>query len=1626
MGQFDDAISRALARRQQGSASPSSTAAEASTPPPDPALSSSSGELDQAIGRHLGQDVLERQVPPQRVPHPEQAENDFIQAARNNYALATPGPAASAKAVAVADRIRAKPDDIPSDPSLGEEAMLALNPTQVRGDARPKTAAQTAKYAAQRALQTVVETTLTPVDPLRLIPVLNRARDAVTPDVEKGLPTENEVMWALRVFGTAVPAAIQETVERLPSPDVTGAVRAASDGAFADAATRFFTPSSVGQQVLGVEPGELQRVHRDTAAADWAEGVLERIEGGKGLEEDFARSALNRLGPDHPYLNDAAWWLGLGVDALTDWEGSLVKGGHLVTEVARKASALRELDPAMKLGPAVWDALRNNHVDSDWIGNKVASALEAGGSIDDVPGPIRARMEEVALLRGDEPLVELTERTGVGKARTTQAEDLAHQAELEGARAEAADAMAARRREVRPELSEATKERPRLPEFRTQPSTAAQFWEQAGKLFAKGEYPAGGYNIPRHEGFRRLRGAEQMTIDRKTYVLRNFRGDVIAQGDYADVLEKQLRRMKAELRRTGTQKGKTADVWARNSTIFKDEIWDGNTRPVARWSRSGRMRLVTDYHMASDVEERLAANLRTNDLRALPGRFLADERVRARKAAATAGEMVGDATTGAPGGKPPLSEVGQVAVEATRLALRDMLGSHELKQLPNLGFVARSDHARMLRQAGEILGVSPERAQKLVAGATTTVEEEGKLAALAARAGVERQPGTLTTKGWALLRRAAFEQAGGALADVRFRVRGTQPWVDKLWGALSDAHLDRRKYGRVAQAVLTRGPLAFLSRAFLEDKFGSLPSPVRVLLKEASVRLGRVADDVLADFKALPKDGTLASKVQQLVGRYAIVHPDELELATRAVVDSQAVNDLRKTWRGDRPRWLDSEDPMVLSSGFRGWSNGVKDGAADAGRAWVRSHLFAANAPEVLPDLLKTSIPEDVAIGVWREAFQEGQLEGPMLHEALRSVNRGAVKLNPEGALIAHVLELKAQVVVAEMVDKLMGAGFVVHGSDVRKRALDAVMLGEHKRWNPDAKRWEFRYPEAEVTWALGKARDWGIDPGSGAELKDAKLGGQAVVLPKYIADDLQRMVASASVDSRGIYSAPVLNTLTRAFKEWTTHGYILPNPAFFTGQMLSLAPTMVATRGLKGTAEAGATLLRHPLAVGELLMRLSGGESPTFAARASERWTLKTAAGELLSMDDLEREARLGGLQDTRTSFETAESLKDVLARDGADYAALDPRRIAGGVRWWQNQIRTVAGAYDELARLSVFVSEVEKGIPPAEAAATARAAALDFRALTEWEAKYLRQIFTFYAFLRKNSDAYVKALVHNPGRVFAQMRLAQAGFSRGKLTPIEQGATTTDDMGRLVVYSSDDVVDGGGRPHPLYKTSRLTTTPMGVPEWMNTVRIFGGLGSPDAQGIASQITPLGQTLAILLMGRKLDRDFDSPLNNRIPPVLMDSFLSPVLLSTFGVGPVGLRPTDDPLTEDDDATRELGAGVPAVWAAGGDRSLTPEEQASARSRWQAFLTWFARPIGTAQQLSEGMGGIPILRDILPVEPPPPYMTQSESTMAALLGLRWRPVLDQSEAARRGETQREYRFRDAQDSVTLPGEKRSR
>jgi hypothetical protein len=330
----------------------------------------------------------------------------------------------------------------------------------------------------------------------------------------------------------------------------------------------------------------------------------------------------------------------------------------------------------------------------------------------------------------------------------------------------------------------------------------------------------------------------------------------------------------------------------------------------------------------------------------------------------------------------------------------------------------------------------------------------------------------------------------------------------------------------------------------------------------------------------------------------------------------------------------------------------------------------------------------------------------------------------------------------------------------------------------------------------------------------------------------------------------------------------------------------------------------------------------------------------------------------------------------------------------------------------MGTFVDLVKKGTPMDLAAQQAKSMVLDFRDLTQTEQKYMRLFVTFYAFMRKNSDAYVRALLTHPERVTAQMRLAHASLTNSGLTGIELGNMKDQDVGRLAFANDEEVVDQNGRPNPLFRFNRIVTSPISVAEWLMQMRMLTSPLTGSQQGqtdLLSSGSPFIQALAVGIMGRKLERDFDSPDANRIPPFLMDAFPG-LMVDVFGAGPQVMDPEKDDLSlADDDASRL--AGAPARWVAGSAyTNPNADWQRSKQKYWQSAMVWLARPAGQAEQIAEAAG----------FEHPPSHMTQLESTVDAMLGVKHRPVVAENEAIRKFKARKVGELNQATQAIRLP------
>lgn len=1707
------------------------------------------------------------QAVPTEVPDQAEADSALRNVAEAEYGRTDPGPDAQALAVQTVRAAKALPPDIPEKPDLGSETVRALLPhvttrdnrplspleqsvTYVRSKSAPEAAADIALAVPELAAtigsaglrkfgsffdadhEAAANSLADAIDPARLrsearkgleglLPEDRGRVDAAihrlapeTPDDLTGIATESGPLALLRILGSAAPALLTETAERVPTVDASkfvAGVRGASPATVLDSLTSGH--STVGREVLGLNPGDLQKVRRpENPVADWWQGVIERIDEGRGLEQDIALGfdqTVSRVTGD-PEAGDTAgdvgWWIGLGADILTPWEsmaiaplakaGRVVETGGRLAELTPKAAGkgARDAYAAALLGA---EAKYGETFADAW-----ARELEAGRStLDDAPPSLRVRLEEVAQDRygmtaaevfrrdgiaasnsrsaaeplpiGDEPrpsatlpdiaappaaprLVDPSGRVATSDASPGQVPagrihgrrlgespffrradpapgsamvDVMVDPESSGSRVPISALIAAEdATDVRIPTSTYTPkvEPPKLPASRFEADRARRRGPGEGlkrpeppvapraELPDLGQLPSedafraavarleqdlGPVALPDHAGFRALAGTGTQRAEDVAYELRNARGERIGPpGD-----------LEATMRRAATR------------GIDGDVVWRGTQRRVASWSE-----VLPD---AADLLVDPAASSRF-ELR--PSRWfsspeeasLVRERASARPAlqvlhdaedpaAATRGRALTQVVTRSPleAAEPgaPTTVSSRLVRDAARLAVRDAMGSDRLVPLANGAMVTRADRDHIAREVDKALGVTPKQAEAML-GKATTPELEAKLDALVPQ---REARGTLTANDWTAARRRLLNDIGGVIADERYRVQGVAPLRQRFIDAFKDFHTDRRRVSAVNEAVLRNGTVGRVVSAFTEDVLERLPPKDRALMKRAKIAAHSNVDEFARELShdIINQKLSASAAINQAIDRLRPVHPEHLTIAERILGDGPGldqVDDLRAAWRGPVPSWLASGDPIVVSAGAERWARGTTSDAVDLAREWVQAHALVKNPAKYAEYSERAArLPEAEALAVYKE-FVRGELAGPATKAAVESLGM-KVSDDPTDALLALAIDARGRRAIADVVEQGLGSGFLLRASDTAGMpggTLSRVVEGRHRTWNSEMGRYDYHITEAEAAWAERQLHRWGVEPGAGTVFETVRLGGEEIRAPAFLVEELRSLQAAGVLDSRQLTRSKAYNRLTRYFKEGITYGILAPRPSYFLGQMLGVLPTMVTTRGLGATTSAlGRVLFDRPGLTGELVKRFGSVGFPTFLNRDPGSQVLRTIHGELIPIDDLERAARHAGLGETRTGYETAAQVQQVLSR--AEHRSWwDWRSITAAPRWWQEQIRRFAGAADTNARMAAFLDEAYRGAPLEQAALTARNAVLDFGDLTPFESRWMRHVFTFYAFMRKNADAHLRALILHPERVLGQMRLAHASLTYSGLSGIELGSMRPSDLGGLAVYNDREVVNDAGQVHPNYRMNRVTSSSIGVSEALMQILQMAApvadlvgyeIPGVESEDILRQVTPLGQTLALLFQGRRLEADTSSPYSNRIPPVLLDTpGLRDFLVDGLGIGPLELRGAEFRLTPDEDATAANG-GKPSVWVAGGIKgpSVSEEDRESYRVRWQILQAWLGGQITQAQRVAEtGMLGA-----VGVDEPAPPGLTQTEATWHYLLGLRASPVLTEREAS---------------------------
>lgn len=116
--------------------------------------------------------------------------------------------------------------------------------------------------------------------------------------------------------------------------------------------------------------------------------------------------------------------------------------------------------------------------------------------------------------------------------------------------------------------------------------------------------------------------------------------------------------------------------------------------------------------------------------------------------------------------------------------------------------------------------------------------------------------------------------------------------------------------------------------------------------------------------------------------------------------------------------------------------------------------------------------------------------------------------------------------------------------------------------------------------------------------------------------------------------------------------------------------------------------------------------------------------------------------------------------------------------VNYWRESARTV----DETGRLSGFISRLQQGFHPQDAAQQVRAAYLDYGALSDFEKNVMKRFIPFYSYSRAIIPKVLSEIAENPGGLTGQAAMASGALraDKNQFVPEYLGAGAAIPLGK------------------------------------------------------------------------------------------------------------------------------------------------------------------------------------------------------------------------------------------------------
>lgn len=940
--------------------------------------------------------------------------------------------------------------------------------------------------------------------------------------------------------------------------------------------------------------------------------------------------------------------------------------------------------------------------------------------------------------------------------------------------------------------------------------------------------------------------------------------------------------------------------------------------------------------------------------------------------------------------------------KAASARARRLLGDHELDKLTKVSIVTKSEGTRIRESVAKTLlnaGIDMRKQKVDKAGNIVLTPDQLKgLNALIKSTGIKvpvQATPQVAKEVFALVRDALLDSHAGRSAQIHTAAR-RMTWLDSFGEAL-----EQLSVGAIPRDVAKASLESWLPTGLFLRRTGTgkstfrnhietlarnieLPQQAFDIMQNHLRRIERVGADVIATMKEAAAEAAatgsefspIAKLADMLGDGLPLVHIDDLPVldlvATAVRANVKRVEDLRQLVEEvvqtsnivghlERAMIKPTATPGDMVVGLEQWANRLETDVQKMGKDIHKAYSPLSEPPP----------PSDLRALV--EAFMSNPRDVARLIPGDTSL--------PEHALTSLAIKWTGQRRMAEAVDDLIGMSLGLPRGSPLSKVVNDIMQGKTETVINGVLTTS--HSPSDMMRGQAFVERWGLRGKIGAAATGRGTEDFAS-LPNFVMEELRNAAKRAGVADADLVNpagdmpgvAAAIGYVTTRQKAWM----LLYAPAFYVAQVVTAPISMMETLGARGTVSALSQWGKNPGICAEIVRGLSDSKAVDvgfyFVPRKAKNAVIPIADGSgLYTVGEGIQLAKRFAIDQSQAMTETSKQLlEDIIKLDPK--AALSMRGVWTSWNGFEEGLRQFAHSLEQVFRVSVFVDQLKKGLPPEAAARLSRDALYDYGKMSDFERFSVRKFFLYYSFERANTERYIASIIEDPSRAARLARFSRehrnAFFDQSEVENLGEWPENRSKLAFLRMQPgklSDDTTDRrfanvlfmapGGKIQPDEAVNTLITF-LTLPFTAGAAlgEAVGVLDNTDGPSFGESTRDVfGKGILPITVAFETASDVDPGLGgpaseqemskNQIPAFLMD-----MDVLTFGVlgdmfGAERIK-TDDP-------NKAIDASDPRMtrWVATGSG-----QEFSGLWRWRLMQGMFGRFIGTLNTLDRA-GVIP-------------------------------------------------------------------